>query len=957
MAESTFSDALSLIGDVKKPSPSEVAAKQQQMQAAQGFSPQAATERFAQQGNQPALNRRREMEFVAENREAGVPLDVETGMDAGTRAKMSFERVPEKQVEWLAKQPGIEGARLGKDGTSVIARVKAKDGTPRDILLDERRTTMKDFADITGDIPQIAVAALAAFFTRGGSLIGQASTQAGIAATTGGAQDVLVRKASGRDVDAGEIAGARGIEAAFDTAIPLVPGGLKRALQGLVGPFAKGVGPLEVAAKEAGKRLNVPLSASQLTGNKALARVERFTENLPFGTPLIEQRKAQDAAVNKVREYLLGGPNEVIPSNQEIAERVGGTLELEKAAAERGITSKRMAGESRSVQSIENLLEENLPGGNISSSQAGAAARAAIVKQRDAFKAKAIEAYGKVHELAGDASFVPTTPIKELVNEIKGSSLEATQRLLPKINRIFGVGETLPDKVTLRQAIEFRSVIGDMIGRPEALEGIPTGYIKRLYGAASEAIDEGVKAAPNPEIGKALGDAQKLYKDDFWKFEQPGVAELFAETAPGKGFKVGDSDVARRLTAGGGNVDQLKVYREMLGPASKEYKGLIRSSLNEMMQDASFGEKYMDAGQFLGRLKGMSPEFRKEAIGPIEKELVGDAKVLELLQGKKIDPLEMERILNARPGKVAETVREIVSEQAELNKTYSTTLMKQLTDGRFDPTKLNADEFVNRFVDNASAAELRQTMTALRVADPEIPDLIRKRATADLLAKAQSEVSPESVVTGEVTNFDYKKLHAFLTGTTGEKYRTLLGADVMDTIGVDVIQTLKDLTVLEASRAKSASLGKQAGQLVYSNVLAAFLDFKYSEIPRIAKNRLIAAMLTKPGMKAWLTSQKKIPSTGPARRLVMSSPPVIRAILSEFSEEPDLAGQVIDAIHNSPDAQMPAPKDARSLIDSWDVNSSEATQTPNAAPTETKADGWDEAVLPSGAKAKIRQKK
>lgn len=909
----TFNSALDLIGQVKPKAPDSTPVLPVDPTAAD-----APIDLSKQQGvmapgsGRKVLSgqdiREREKHFLADNREPGVPLDTETGLDAGTRAKMSFERDSDKRAEWLAKQPGIEGVRKTKSGDGIIARVKAEDGTSRDILVDERKMTMRDFADVTGDLPQIATQALVAYFTGGMSLTGQALATAGAGAIEGAIQDAAVRKGSGRDIDPAEIAKTRGGQMAFDAALPLIPAGGKRLAQAAVGPFSKGVGALEIAAKEAAERRGVPMKSSQLTGSKALARVETFTENLPLGGPLVDQTKSQDEAVNKVREYLLGGSPDTIPSGQEIADRASGALALDKEAATRDIASKQMAGESRGQQNIQDLLEQNLPGGNVTPSQAGAAARGKITQLRDQFKQEANALYGKVYSLEGaDAAFVPSDPVKALVTDIKDKSTEATQQLLPEIKRIFKVGETIPDKMTLRQAVELRSVVGDMIGRPDALPGIPAAYLKRLYGATSDAIEQGVADAPNKEIGTALAAAQSHYKDNFWKFEQPGVAELFAETAPGKGFSVGDSDVARRLTSGGGNVDQLNVMRSMLGADSKEFKGLLRSSLNEMMQDASFGRQSVDAGQFISRLKGMSPEFRKEAIGPIENELVGDSKVLELLQGKKVPPDEMERILNARPGKVAETVRDIVEEQAALDKNYGSSLMKQLTDGRFSPATFNADEFVSRFVEGSSAQDLKQVMTQLRAADPELPQMIKRRAMADLLDKTASEIKPDAAIAGEVGNFDYKKLLENLKGPTGEKYRSLLGADAID--------TLQDLTTIEAARAKASSMGKQSGQLVYSNILAALMDFRLGEIPRIAKNRVLAGMLTTPGLKTWLTSQAKIPATPAARQAVMTSPPVIRAILQEFSDEPDLAGQVIDAIKTSPDVQQPPAKGARDLID------------------------------------------
>jgi hypothetical protein len=919
----TFSDALNLIGPVKKRAPAltaveEVQARTQaeraiqptaeQLMLEQGREPGRETEVRAEQRTRgQAFEREQEAKFIAENREPGVELDVVSGGPAGQRAKMSFERDTQKRMEWLTQQPGIEAARPTKSGNGIIVRVKTEDGGSRDVLFDERNVTMKDFADMTGDLPGIAVSALAAYLTGGMSLIPQATVTAGAGAAAGAIQDVAVRAGSGREIDPGEIAVARGAQGAVETVIPLAPAAGKRLAQAVIGPFSKTAGPLEAAAKAAARRQGVPMTASQLTGNKAVARVEQFTKELPFGTPLVEQAKAQDDAINRVREFLIG-PEGTLPTAQEISERTGAALAEAKEGAQASVANRARQTERQTQESVERLLEQNLPGGPITPSEAGAAVRKAVTAQRDQFKEAATMAYNRVYSMPGaDAEFVPSTPIKNLVKDIQEKSTEATQQLLPEIKRIFKVGDTIPDKMTLRQAVELRSVIGDMVGRPEALAGIPTGYLKRLYGAATEAIEQGVKAAPNPEIGKALSDAQTFYKENFWKFEQPGVADLFAEVAPGKGFKVGDSEVGRRLTAGAGDVDQLKVMREMLGKDSAEYKGLLRSSVNEMIQQSSFGEKFINAGEFLGRLKALSPEFRKEAIGSIEKELVGDAKVLELLQGKKVEPLEMERILNSRPGKVASTVRDIIEEQAAVDKAYNSALMRQLTDGRFSPATFNADEFMSRFVDNSSAQDLRQVMTQLRVADPELPNLIKRRATADLLEKAAGEIKPDAAVAGEIGNFDFNKLRSFLTGPTGEKYKTMLGKDVID--------TLEDLTTIEAARAKSAGMAKASGQLVYSNILAALMDFRFSEVPRIAKNRVLAGMLTTPGLKAWLTSTAKIPATPKTRAMVMASPPVIRSILEEFKDEPDLLGEVLDGIKMSPDNQPEPTPSARDLID------------------------------------------
>src|SRR5690606_3827652 len=117
-----------------------------------------------------------------------------------------------------------------------------------------------------------------------------------------------------------------------------------------------------------------------------------------------------------------------------------------------------------------------------------------------------------------------------------------------------------------------------------------------------------------------------------------------------------------------------------------------------------------------------------------------------------------------------------------ISKYYSSSLMKQLTDGRFNPAVFNADEFISRFVDTASVKDLRQVMIQLRASDPELPNLIKRRAMAELLEKASGKMSPESVVSGAVGDFSYEKLASSLAGSSGEKYRTLLGKESLETL-------------------------------------------------------------------------------------------------------------------------------------------------------------------------------
>src|SRR5690606_15647107 len=123
------------------------------------------------------------------------------------------ERNIDKQAEYLAKQPGVLGVRKTDDGAGLIMRIKNEAGEDRDVLVDERKLTLKDIADLAGDAPQVAAGIVAAYFTGGMNLIPQAVATAGATAATGAVQDAAVRASRGQEIDPVEILTARSVGA------------------------------------------------------------------------------------------------------------------------------------------------------------------------------------------------------------------------------------------------------------------------------------------------------------------------------------------------------------------------------------------------------------------------------------------------------------------------------------------------------------------------------------------------------------------------------------------------------------------------------------------------------------------------------------------------------------------------------------------------------------------------
>lgn len=852
--------------------------------------------------------------YISSNAAPGVPFDTTSGLPFALRAKMSFERDPAKQAAWLAQQPGIQGTRLTTDN-AVVARMAGPGGAPRDVLADERGLRAGDLADLAGDVPPALAGAGAAYLTGGMSLLPQALLTAGATATAGAAQDAMIRGAAGTGVDPAEIAISRGTGAAIDTALPLLPAGAKRSAQLLIGK-SRFQGPLEIEAEKAIQRLQassgvpINLSAAQVSGNPLFARAEAFAQKLPGGNPLTQQAAEQEAAIRQVQNYILGGDPATVPSSEAIAAKTGEILAEGRTMAGKEVTRAGRAAQAAAERDIGALLDAQTVPANITISQAGSALRKRAFDLRDQFKAKAGQLYDEVYNVAGgNAVSVPMGSVTATLDQIAKDAPEAAGLLFPEMKRLGGIAEKLPTEMPLQQARELRTLVNDFMGRPEAMPGVPERYLAKLRDSLTEAIDQAADNAPDKTLGQKLKAANQFYRDNAPKFEQKGIADLFRDATSG-GY-VDDSKIARRLFAGSGDTDLLKRLRGVFGPNSTEYRAVLRANFNELVDRSKFGAEFVRADDFLANLQGLNPEFRREILGPAEKEIVGNAQLLRVAQGAKLTPDDLERVLAATPGQASLRLRQMVDKQKAIDQWYGKKLVRELMDGQFSAGSFNPDEFVARFVDNAGTSEVRQVLTKLRAVDPSLPDQIKRRTMLNLLERSEGRIQPDQFATGveKLGSFDLGKLSAELRGKY-DKYATLLGKDTM--------QNLADLMVVQATREKAKNAAGAAGQLVTSNILASLMEFTPSEIPRIIKNRVMAGILTNPATKELAKGLVSIPNTPRARFAVMASPPVLRAIVDEFRAEPDTLGQVLEALRMSPAAQerrqQPTQEDALRLL-------------------------------------------
>lgn len=884
---SSYEQALALLEEDPALSPGQRRARAAQQAAQDQLNLTArAQEQVAQRRGQAEEN------YIRQNTADGVPLDVYSGLPGGQRAKLSFERNLDKRADWLAKQPGVIGVRKTTDGSNLIARVEGENGL-RDVLVDERGFTKRDIAEMAGDTPQMAAATGAALLTGGQSLWLQALAAGGASFATGAGQDAIVRGVTDAEIDPGEIAAARGLQASIDAGLPLAGGAGKRALQSIVAPFGRTAGVLEREALEAAGRLNVPLTAAQRTGNPALARAEAFVSNLPGGGPLKDQARRQAEAIRQVQEFLVGP--DPLPSESSIARAAQEKLGSMRAADAGRLAARREAAAKTAQRDIQALLDSSIAPPNLSQSEAGALLRSRAAGLRDSFRTKARANYDAVYEAAGGAEVtVPMGPVKSMLGGVAKNTSEASKTLVPGIRTILGFGEDLPANMPLNQALELRTIINDHIARGVPIGDVSDRYLKKTAAALTQAIEKGVDSAPNKTLGLALAEANRYYRENLPKFTQRGISDLFREASDG-GF-VDDSRIISRLFDGRGDVDMLRRSAQLLGPKSKEYRAIVRTGLQRMVDDSiPLGEGYIDAASFLKRLKHLDPEIRRAIFSPeTEKALVGSTRLLGAARGVRLDPLDVEKLAEARPGQAANILRQAARREQIYDQRYNKQIMAQLMDGALDPAKLNPDEFVSRFVNNASKEDVRRVLTALRwKGGRDVVEGIRRRTLVDLLNKSGRGFTPEDTVGAQSGDIAFDKLSRELRAD-GDKLKVVLGQETMD--------TLSALAKVSAVKAKAEATGGAAGQLVYSNELAKMMNLQLATtLPRMVKNRVVATMLTVPGLNKWLAQTSvQVPATPRLRAAMFSSPPMIRALIEEFREEPDKLGQVLDVVREDP---------------------------------------------------------
>nr|WP_306892102.1 hypothetical protein [Ancylobacter amanitiformis] len=171
--------------------------------------------------------------------------------------------------------------------------------------------------------------------------------------------------------------------------------------------------------------------------------------------------------------------------------------------------------------------------------------------------------------------------------------------------------------MTIDQARQMRTLVGDAIDDKTILPGVPERYLVQLVGSLSRSIDASVRNAGSPELRAALSNANRYYAQNIDGFSRVGVREAYRE--PTQSGYVEDNQLVARLLSGRGKPGVVREMRETMGPNSPEWAATRRNAMEQIIDagrnQTLYGRRVVDMNGLTGRLNSLDDETVKELFG------------------------------------------------------------------------------------------------------------------------------------------------------------------------------------------------------------------------------------------------------------------------------------------------------------------------------------------------------
>jgi hypothetical protein len=470
-------------------------------------------------------------------------VDIQTGLDASTRAELSLLYGDESKLDYLKRKFPSGVSQVNIEGTTNYV-ITTSDG--RNVLADEWGATMKDAADVAGEfLPTTAAVVGAVIGARKGggknpalpSLISNAAQL-----TVGSLQDVASRYALGMDIKPAEIAFRRGADAIIGLSID-------KALGMIGSPLVKRIGtPIE---NEFASKVSADISSLARQGYETTAPIKYL-----FGKQALQGQKVQMARLGE-NPILGSGPQRAAQKTLEVLsgfkkaatgdvpDTYASTINILRNEAE--VLAKDIAkSDKEAALIVSRSLNSKLDGivaRDVNNEQIGNTVRGHVVDAEEQLiniknrefndfyniadqqqvvmdKAKIIESLKRGRNIItnGQGSF---PAIDGLINELQGDVTAGIEARKLEAMLVPGPG-------SIMDTPEIRETIADMKLKAAPLSAKDVNFLIRR---AKTAVDEGGSfATGSPSMSVAERASQQLTADARNLYKSSGLSTLWDQS-------------------------------------------------------------------------------------------------------------------------------------------------------------------------------------------------------------------------------------------------------------------------------------------------------------------------------------------------------------------------------------------------------------------------------------------